>query len=170
MVYANTCAEWMTSAIAAFKHSLAVVTIYTNLGEEGVEHGLMQTQAAIIVTSHDLLPRLTKVPITSHNMQLSECLLTALVMTLQVLPRCPSARHVVIIPGHKPSAAPEPVAEVTFQPLEAVLARGRGRGRDTSTVAGAGAAPSPATTAIIMYTSGSTGVPKVTWKPYSTFK
>ena len=61
MVYANTCAEWMTSAIAAFKHSLAVVTIYTNLGEEGVEHGLKQTQAAIIVTSHDLLPRLTKV-------------------------------------------------------------------------------------------------------------
>ena len=160
----------MTSAIAAFKHSLAVVTIYTNLGEEGVEHGLMQTQAAIIVTSHDLLPRLTKVPITSHNMQLSECLLTALVMTLQVLPRCPSARHVVIIPGHKPSTAPEPVAEVTFHPLEAVLARGRGRGRgrgrDTSV---AGAAPSPATTAIIMYTSGSTGVPKVRWRPYAIF-
>ena len=89
-------------------------------------------------------------------------------MTLQVLPRCPSARHVVIIPGHKPSTAPEPVAEVTFQPLEAVLARGRGRGRDTSTVAGA--APSPTTTAIIMYTSGSTGVPKVRWRPYSTFK
>ena len=83
-------------------------------------------------------------------------------MSLQVLPRCPCARHVVIIPGHKPSTAPEPVAEVTFHPLEAVLARGRGR--DTSTMAGAGAAPSPATTAIIMYTSGSTGVPKVRWR------
>ena len=72
MVYANTCAEWMTSAIAAFKHSLAVVTIYTNLGEEGVEHGLMQTQAAIIVTSHDLLPRLTKVP-TLRTLQVTIC-------------------------------------------------------------------------------------------------
>ena len=61
VVYANTCAEWMTSAIAAFKHSLAVVTIYTNLGEEGVEHGVSQTDATIIVASHDLIPRLIKV-------------------------------------------------------------------------------------------------------------
>ena len=70
VVYANTCAEWMTSAIAAFKHSLAVVTIYTNLGEAGVEHGLQQTRAAVIVTSHDLLPRLTKVP-TLRTLQLT---------------------------------------------------------------------------------------------------
>ena len=61
MLYANTCAEWMTSAIAAFKHSLAVATIYTNLGEEGVEHGVSQTDATIIVASHDLIPRLIKV-------------------------------------------------------------------------------------------------------------
>ena len=86
--------------------------------------------------------------------------LTTLILSLQVLPRCPSARHVVILPGHKPLAPPDPVAAVTFHPLEAVLARGR----DTSSVAGA--APSPDTTAIIMYTSGSTGVPKVKWRPH----
>lgn len=32
----------MISAIGAFKHSLAIVTIYTNLGEEGVQHGITQ--------------------------------------------------------------------------------------------------------------------------------
>ena len=36
VLYANTCADWMVTAVASFKHSLAVVTIYTNLGEEGV--------------------------------------------------------------------------------------------------------------------------------------
>ena len=30
-IYANTCAEWMVSALAAFQHSLAVVTVYANL-------------------------------------------------------------------------------------------------------------------------------------------
>ena len=42
VLYANTRAEWMISAIGAFKHSLAIVTIYTNLGEEGVQHGITQ--------------------------------------------------------------------------------------------------------------------------------
>ena len=32
----------MISAIGAFKHSLAIVTIYTNLGEDGVQHGITQ--------------------------------------------------------------------------------------------------------------------------------
>ena len=42
VLYANTRAEWMISAIGAFKHSLAIVTIYTNLGEDGVQHGITQ--------------------------------------------------------------------------------------------------------------------------------
>ena len=130
VVYANTCAEWMTSAIAAFKHSLAVVTIYTNLGEEGVEHGVAQTDAAIIVASQDLVPRLTK-----------------------VLPRCPSVRHVIIIPGHKPGTTPDPVGEVTFHKFEDVMRLG-------TTSSAAAAPPGPSDPAIIMYTSGSTGVPK----------
>ena len=32
VVYANTCPDWMITAIACFKHSLSIVTIYTNLG------------------------------------------------------------------------------------------------------------------------------------------
>jgi long-subunit acyl-CoA synthetase (AMP-forming) len=35
VLYANTCDEWMVSAIACFKQSLAIVTIYTNLGKQG---------------------------------------------------------------------------------------------------------------------------------------
>lgn len=130
VLYANTCAEWMTSSIAAFKHSLAVVTIYTNLGEEGVEHGVSQTDASVIVVSQELIPRLQA-----------------------VLPKCPTVRHVIIIPGHKPVTTPEPMGEVSFHKFEEVMKMGT-----TSTVH---ALPPTATdTAIIMYTSGSTGVPK----------
>ena len=34
-----------------------MVTIYTNLGESGVIHGLSETQAEVVITSHELLPK-----------------------------------------------------------------------------------------------------------------
>ena len=72
----------------------------------------------------------------------------------QVLPRCPSVQHVVIIPPcHKAMATPPQVDGVTFHKFEDVMRLG-------SASAAAAAPPSPGDTAIIMYTSGSTGVPK----------
>jgi len=130
VLYANTCAEWMVAAMAAFKHSLAVVTIYTNLGEEGVEHGISQTDATAIVVSQELLPTL-----------------------LSVLPKCPSVQHVVIIPDHNATPTPPPAYLVSFHKVSDVLALGSA----SSILA---SPPSPEDSAIIMYTSGSTGVPK----------
>ena len=99
VLYANTRAEWMISAIGAFKHSLAIVTIYTNLGEDGVQHGitqvnsrpndinhifaislsftisLLQTEASTVIVEEELLPRL-----------------------LSVLPKAASVKNVVVIP------------------------------------------------------------------------
>merc|ERR1712227_884869 len=98
VLYANTCSEWMTSAIAAFKHSIAVVTIYTNLGEEGVEHGVSQTDASVIVVSQELVPRLQA-----------------------VLSKCPSVKHVLIISSHKPVPTPDPVGGVKFHKFEDVV-------------------------------------------------
>ena len=49
VIYANTSAEWMICAIGAFRQSLSLVTIYTNLGDEGVLHGVTQTEASIVV-------------------------------------------------------------------------------------------------------------------------
>ena len=43
-VFADTRAEWMITAQAAFKQGFPVATIYTNLGEEAVVHGLNQTE------------------------------------------------------------------------------------------------------------------------------
>merc|ERR1712126_731327 len=130
VLYANTCSEWMTSAIAAFKHSIAVVTIYTNLGEEGVEHGVSQTDASVIVVSQELVPRLQA-----------------------VLSKCPSVKHVIIISSHKPVPTPDPVGGVKFHKFEDVV----NLGSSSSVLA---SPPGPSDSAIIMYTSGSTGVPK----------
>jgi len=130
VLYANTCADWMTTAIAAFKNSIAVVTIYTNLGDEGVIHGITQTDAGVVVASQELLPRL-----------------------LQVLPSLPSVHTVLIIPNHKPYSKPQVKLEVKFYKIEDVVALGS----RSSIMA---SPPDPEDTAIIMYTSGSTGVPK----------
>ncbi len=42
-VYAETRLEWMLSAAACFKSGVALVTLYTNLGEEDVAFGISQT-------------------------------------------------------------------------------------------------------------------------------
>merc|ERR1719342_1575784 len=129
VIYANTCEEWMTTAIAAFKHSLAVVTIYTNLGEEGVEHGLAQTDARLVVVSQELLPR------------------------LQGCVGKTEVKSVVIIPSHKPQQTPEPSEGVSYHKYWDVVQLGANSSVHSL-------APSPEDPAIIMYTSGSTGVPK----------
>ena len=43
-IFADTRAEWMISAQAAFKQCFPLCTIYTNLGEEAVAYGLNQTE------------------------------------------------------------------------------------------------------------------------------
>merc|ERR1719318_1593531 len=130
VLYANTCAEWMVAAAGAFRHSLAVVTIYTNLGEEGVAHGITQTEAATVIVGQELLPRL-----------------------LAILPTAPSVARVIVIPGHKAEPLPEDTEATKFFKFSTVLASGA-----SSSIHAA--APEPSDTAIIMYTSGSTGVPK----------
>ena len=46
---------------ACFKQSLSVVTLYTNLGEDAVRHGLLETEVETVVTSSELLPKFTKI-------------------------------------------------------------------------------------------------------------
>ena len=42
---------------ASFRQSFPVVTMYTNLGEEAVVHGLVETESSLVITSHELLPK-----------------------------------------------------------------------------------------------------------------
>jgi len=130
VLYADTCAEWMICAIGSFRQSMAVVTIYTNLGEEGVRHGIGQTEAELVFVSRQLLPRL-----------------------LSVLPHCPSVSKVVVLPDHRSSGPLSAPAGVSIYRLEDLVQLGCSSNHRSTL-------PDPADPAIIMYTSGSTGSPK----------
>ena len=51
MIYADTCAEWLITALACFKSSLTIVTIYTNLGKAGVSFSINQVIESHIIIS-----------------------------------------------------------------------------------------------------------------------
>ena len=51
LIYAETRPEWLLTAFAAFRHGLAVVTLYSTLGEEALKHGINESQVTTIITS-----------------------------------------------------------------------------------------------------------------------
>ena len=60
-IFAETRAEWMIAAQGLFKHSCGVATIYATLGEDGITHAINQTEVSVIITSHDLMPKVKKI-------------------------------------------------------------------------------------------------------------
>jgi long-chain acyl-CoA synthetase len=43
-IYAETRAEWIMSAFGAFSQSIYVATLYTNLGDDAIVHGINETE------------------------------------------------------------------------------------------------------------------------------
>jgi long-chain acyl-CoA synthetase len=60
-LFADTKAEWMISSQGCFKQGFPVVTLYTNLGDDAVKHGLCETEVETIITSSELLPKFKKI-------------------------------------------------------------------------------------------------------------
>ena len=56
-VFADTRAEWFITSQACFKQGFPIVTLYTNLGDEAIIHGINETEVTHIITSHELLPK-----------------------------------------------------------------------------------------------------------------
>ncbi|KAF2877492.1 hypothetical protein BDV95DRAFT_482306 [Massariosphaeria phaeospora] len=57
-IFASTSPQWLASCHAAFSQSLAIVTAYDTLGEEGITHSMKQTHAKVMFTDPALLPKL----------------------------------------------------------------------------------------------------------------
>ncbi|CAG9854208.1 unnamed protein product [Phyllotreta striolata] len=134
-IFAETRAEWMVAAHGFFKFNIPLVTIYATLGDDAIAHAINETEVSTIITSYELLPKFKKILSLTPRVQ------TLIYMEDQL-------KELANLDGYK-----EGVQIVKFTE---VIAKGDDiRDKVTPSVP-----PTTDDIAIIMYTSGSTGVPK----------
>ncbi|XP_022690631.1 long-chain-fatty-acid--CoA ligase 4-like [Varroa jacobsoni] len=131
-IFADTRIEWMITAQALLRLNVTVVTIYTTLGEDGIVHGINQAESTHIVTSQELLPKVVK-----------------------ALPKMQSITHIIYIENHVAKNGPERVQAINLVSWTQLQDAGKNADPELK-----GEAPTSEDTAILMYTSGSTGIPK----------
>ncbi|XP_058792342.1 long-chain-fatty-acid--CoA ligase 4 isoform X1 [Phymastichus coffea] len=131
VIFAETREEWMIAAHACFKQNLTIVTIYATLGDDAIAHGINETEVDTVITSYELLPKFKK-----------------------LLSKVPEVKHIIYMEDQLKQADTSGFKELArIIPFQEVVKVG-------NTSNAALVPPKTEDTAIIMYTSGSTGVPK----------
>ncbi|KAM6948425.1 long-chain-fatty-acid--CoA ligase 3b [Aplochiton taeniatus] len=131
-VFCETRAEWIIAAQACFMYNFPLVTLYSTLGGPAIAHGLNETEVTHIITSKDLLQKLKA-----------------------ILLEVPRLQHIIVV-DQKPTSWPDLPRGIEVRSMEAV----QELGSRAVHMAVARRQPGPADIAVIMYTSGSTGIPK----------
>ncbi|KAJ8256263.1 hypothetical protein COCON_G00184150 [Conger conger] len=132
-IFCETRAEWFITAQACFMHSFPLVTLYATLGGPAIAHGLNQTEVTHIVTSQDLLQTRLK----------------------DILLEVPRLQHIIVVDGR---SGPEEGFPRRIHVHN--MATVQELGTEPEKLTSPRSQPLPSDIAVIMYTSGSTGVPK----------
>lgn len=131
VIFAETRAEWMIAAHGLFKQSIPLVTIYATLGDEAIAHGINETEVTTVITSYELMPKFKK-----------------------VLALTPKVKTLVYMEDQlKDLEKTGYGSDINIISFTDVLKKGKESKHEN-------APPETSDVAIIMYTSGSTGVPK----------
>ncbi|XP_062199820.1 long chain acyl-CoA synthetase 8 [Phragmites australis] len=130
-IFSDTRAEWIIAAQGCFRQNLTVVTIYASLGEDALVHSLNETQVSTLICDSK---QLKKLPALSSKLQIIE--------------------HIIYIED-------EPVEAETLNQMKHWKTLSFTEVEELGKTSHIDARlPSSADTAVIMYTSGSTGLPK----------
>nr|XP_055059470.1 long-chain-fatty-acid--CoA ligase 3b [Misgurnus anguillicaudatus] len=132
-IFCETRAEWIIAAQACFMYNFPLVTLYSTLGGAAIAHGLNETEVTHIITSKDLL----------------QSRLKAILMDI------PRLMHIILV-DEKSSSWPDLPRGIMVHNIAAV----QELGAKPQNIAITRRQPVPTDIAVIMYTSGSTGIPK----------
>uniref|UniRef100_A0A8C7Y6S3 long-chain-fatty-acid--CoA ligase n=1 Tax=Oryzias sinensis TaxID=183150 RepID=A0A8C7Y6S3_9TELE len=132
-IFCETRAEWLIAAQACFAYNFPLVTLYSTLGGPAIAHGLNETQVSHIITSKELLE--TRLKVRPHTDAQSDQ---------------PNVLQHIIVVDNTPTTWPGYPANISIHNMAAVQRLGA-MPENTEV---------PPPSQMIMYTSGSTGVPK----------
>ena len=136
MIFSETRLEWMLSCQALFRIGATVATLYATLGEDGIVYGINQTKVKCLVTNYDLLGKLKN-----------------------ILDQLKDLECVIYFEGIKETNITEIFSKeerkkIRFYSFKQIEETGKSHPELQGT------APKAEDIAVLMYTSGSTGVPK----------
>ncbi|XP_056631183.1 long-chain-fatty-acid--CoA ligase 4-like isoform X2 [Diorhabda sublineata] len=134
-ILAETQAKWMIAVHGAFKQNIPLVTIYATLGTDGIAHAINETEVQVVITSFDLMAKFKN-----------------------ILPLTPKVKTIVYMEDQLRNLNKEDWTEYLAIGLQIISFNSVTELGTTSDVETIQATPDDI--AIIMYTSGSTGVPK----------
>lgn len=132
MIMSDTRLEWMLSALALWKVGATVSTLYATLGEDGIVHGINETEVTHLVTSQDQLGKVCK-----------------------VLEKIPLIKNIIYFEGFNKAVKEKFPEHIKLVPLSKVEETGKARALPSTYPKAQGK-----DMAVLMYTSGSTGIPK----------
>ena len=134
VIYADTQANWFFCSLAAGKLGATLVTLYSNLGHSGVVYGMNQTKAKYLITTQELMNKLAT-----------------------YVDELPHLEKIVYFEGKQPHLSgpevmPQGVPAISLMDLMNIGSEAEGKIHFDP--------PAPEDIALIMYTSGTTSLPK----------